>query len=68
MDLEQYTNYLDIITQPIDFGTIKSQLANEMYKTAKQFLDDAELVFKNAYKYNEGNDEWVIIWEGGGGG
>ncbi|ORY11646.1 hypothetical protein BCR34DRAFT_483824, partial [Clohesyomyces aquaticus] len=49
--------YLKIIKKPMDFGTIEKNLSSGQYQTAKDFYNDAQLVFANCYKFNiEGDD------------
>ena len=45
-------DYHQIITQPMDFGTIDRNLRSHKYVSMKKFLEDVELVFNNAYNYN----------------
>ncbi|KAF2267317.1 Bromodomain-containing protein [Lojkania enalia] len=49
--------YLKIIKKPMDFGTIEKNLKEGQYQTAKDFYNDAQLVFANCYKFNPENDE-----------
>ena len=45
-------DYFDIVTVPMDFGTIKKRLVHNFYKDASQFVGDMKLVWDNCYKYN----------------
>ena len=45
-------DYFDIITHPMDFGTIKEKLNNHGYLSMQAFLQDIELVFSNCLLYN----------------
>lgn len=45
-------DYNDIITHPMDLGTIKKKLAHNFYSNVKQFAGDVRLVWDNCYKYN----------------
>ncbi|KAK3596676.1 hypothetical protein CHS0354_038908 [Potamilus streckersoni] len=48
-------NYYKIITNPMDFSSIKHKLRREHfnhYNTVEEFLSDVLLVFKNCYTYN----------------
>ena len=45
-------DYFDIITEPMDFGTIEKNLKHHAYPSMQKFLADIELVFKNCYHYN----------------
>lgn len=45
-------DYPEVITNPMDFSTIKKKLNQSLYTNMKQFKDDIELTFNNCYKYN----------------
>ena len=45
-------DYHDIISQPMDFGTIKKRLHNNFYPSHLAFAEDMRLVWKNCYRYN----------------
>ena len=45
-------DYPQIITKPMDFGTIKSKLKEHKYMNVREFMDDMELVFSNCATYN----------------
>lgn len=45
-------NYFDIITKPMDMGTIKKKLNYNSYNNPQEFIDDMRQVFKNCYQYN----------------
>jgi len=49
-------SYLKIIKKPMDFGTIEKNLKANQYQTAKDFYNDAQLVFQNCYKFNPEGD------------
>ncbi|KAF1852010.1 Bromodomain-containing protein [Cucurbitaria berberidis CBS 394.84] len=49
-------SYLKIIKKPMDFGTIERNLKNGVYQSAKDFHNDAQLVFLNCYKFNPEGD------------
>lgn len=40
-------DYLDIIKQPMDFGTAKTKLQTNQYTKLEDFLADINLVFDN---------------------
>jgi len=48
--------YRDIISDPMDFGTIKSKLMNNEYPSVSQFCKDIELTFSNCFKFNPPGD------------
>ena len=53
--LSQVPNYYRIITNPMDFTTIKCKLARHHfnhYQSVEAFLDDCRLVFRNCLIYN----------------
>lgn len=46
------SDYFDIISNPMDFGTIKENLQHHKYLSMQHFLQDVELVFSNCILYN----------------
>ncbi|KAK3215334.1 hypothetical protein GRF29_19g2908998 [Pseudopithomyces chartarum] len=50
-------SYLKIIKKPMDFGTVKKNLDAGVYQSAKDFYNDAQLVFTNCFKFNPETDE-----------
>ncbi|KAE9592984.1 hypothetical protein Lal_00029154 [Lupinus albus] len=54
-------DYFTIITHPMDFGTVKSRLSKNWYKSPKEFAEDVRLTFRNAMTYNpKGQDVHVM--------
>lgn len=54
-------DYHDIIKQPMDLGTIKSKLSQNLYKSPREFAEDVRLTFFNAMTYNpKGQDVHVM--------
>lgn len=54
-------DYHDIIKQPMDLGTVKSRLAQNFYKSPREFAEDVRLTFRNAMTYNpKGQDVHVM--------
>ncbi|KAL7543718.1 hypothetical protein ACHAXR_013003, partial [Thalassiosira sp. AJA248-18] len=55
--------YNEIITNPMDFGTMKSKVERGKYgegsDAATKFYEDFLLVFDNCYKFNDGHGEVV---------
>jgi hypothetical protein len=51
-DLNAYPDYLTLIKQPMDFGTISDKLSHGVYTTAEDFHTDVKLVFSNCYAFN----------------
>ncbi|MED6168888.1 hypothetical protein PIB30_015946 [Stylosanthes scabra] len=45
-------DYYDIVKKPMDLGTVKSNLAKNVYSTPLEFASDVRLTFKNALQYN----------------
>ena len=45
--------YLDIIKNPMDFGTIKEKLLKNEYNDHIEYCDDVRLVFSNAWTFNK---------------
>ena len=61
VDTIRYTDYLRVVEQPMDLGTIKRQLDSGCYHTPQPFARDMRLVFDNAKKYNPpGTDVHVM--------
>lgn len=54
-------DYFDIIKNPMDLGTIKTQLASGNYETIDDFALDMRLVFKNAKTYNPAGSDVVVM-------
>ena len=55
-------DYHDIVTHPMDFGTIKKRLHNNYYPSHETFAEDMRLVWKNCYRYN--GEEHEISYAG----
>lgn len=50
-------HYFDVVKNPMDLGTIQSNLANNKYENGDEFERDVRLVFTNCYLFNpEGTD------------
>ncbi|KAL8140510.1 hypothetical protein V2J09_006531 [Rumex salicifolius] len=45
-------DYFSIISKPMDLGTVKSKLENNLYTVAEEFKADVRLIFSNAMCYN----------------
>jgi transcription initiation factor TFIID subunit 2 len=45
-------DYLDVIKNPMDFGTIESRLRSGGYNSVDQLEKDVDLVFTNCLTYN----------------
>lgn len=54
-------DYHTIIKHPMDFGTVKTRLNKNWYKSPKEFAEDVRLTFQNAMTYNpKGQDVHVM--------
>jgi hypothetical protein len=51
-------NYFDVITSPMDLGTIRSRLNSSFYQTLTSCFEDIRLVFNNAIYYN-GKESYI---------
>lgn len=57
-------DYHDIIKHPMDFGTIKTRMSQNWYKSPREFAEDVRLVFRNAMTYNpQGQDVHTMAEE-----
>lgn len=45
-------DYFEIVKKPMDLGTVKKKLYNNVYSGPETFLADIELVFSNCRLYN----------------
>ncbi|KAL6199388.1 hypothetical protein ACLB2K_029172 [Fragaria x ananassa] len=52
VDPEELPDYHDVIEHPMDFATVRKQLANGTYSTLEQFESDVFLICSNAMQYN----------------
>ncbi|XP_074279157.1 uncharacterized protein LOC141604629 isoform X2 [Silene latifolia] len=52
VDPEELPDYHEVIENPMDFGTVRSNLDRGRYKTLEQFEDDVYLISSNAMQYN----------------
>ncbi|XP_047449966.1 tyrosine-protein kinase BAZ1B [Mugil cephalus] len=50
---EEAEDYLDIISQPMDFQTMLGKFSQGSYRHTQDFLEDIKLVFSNAEEYNQ---------------
>jgi hypothetical protein len=49
---EQFPQYYNVITHPMDFDTIQKKNLEGLYKTVDQFVKDIELIVNNCLKFN----------------
>jgi hypothetical protein len=54
-------NYLEIVKNPMDLGTVKKKLSENQYRQAKEFVDDLFLVCENAILFNGENSIFGFI-------
>ena len=54
-------DYRSIITRPMDFGTVSSNLQQNNYESPEQFGEHMRLVFRNAITYNQMRDHPVHV-------
>ena len=50
-------DYYDVITRPMDFGTIKYKLNMGNYSCDEEFMSDVCLIFDNCNTYNDSEAE-----------
>ncbi|XP_068173733.1 tyrosine-protein kinase BAZ1B [Antennarius striatus] len=50
---DEAEDYLDIISQPMDFQTMLGKISQGAYRHPQDFLEDMKLVFSNAEEYNQ---------------
>ncbi|XP_034024058.1 tyrosine-protein kinase BAZ1B isoform X2 [Thalassophryne amazonica] len=53
VSVEEAEDYLDIISNPMDFQTMLGKFSQGTYRHAQDFLEDMKLVFCNAEEYNQ---------------
>lgn len=49
----QLPDYFHIVKTPMDFGTVKQKLQDNVYKKPQECINDINLVFSNCYTYNK---------------
>ncbi|CAH2245930.1 ATPase family AAA domain-containing 2B isoform X1 [Pelobates cultripes] len=52
VDIEEVSDYLEVIREPMDLSTIMTKIDKHRYLTAKDFLLDVDLICSNALEYN----------------
>ena len=54
------TDYLDVVKNPMDLGTVKAKLINENYNSYQDVIDDLNLIWANCKLYNlQGSDIYL---------
>ncbi|XP_076611635.1 ATPase family AAA domain-containing protein 2B [Chaetodon auriga] len=56
VDIEEVSDYLEVIRQPMDLSTVMTKIDTYQYLTAKDFLVDVDLICSNALEYNPDKD------------
>uniref|UniRef100_UPI0037E736EF ATPase family AAA domain-containing protein 2B n=1 Tax=Semicossyphus pulcher TaxID=241346 RepID=UPI0037E736EF len=56
VDIEEVSDYLEVIRQPMDLSTVMTKIDTYKYLTAKDFLVDVDLICSNALEYNPDKD------------
>ncbi|KAM9353797.1 ATPase family AAA domain-containing protein 2 [Symphorus nematophorus] len=56
VDLEEVPDYAEVIKKPMDLSTVLSKIDLHQYGTAKEFLEDVDLIWQNALEYNPDRD------------
>eukprot|EP00041_Stephanoeca_diplocostata_P037694 m.1437906 g.1437906 ORF g.1437906 m.1437906 type:complete len:551 (+) comp25088_c0_seq43:493-2145(+) len=59
VDTRDFPDYLEVIENPMDFGTIRAKLAVRSYTDLQHYADDMQLVVNNAKAYNEDNESFM---------
>lgn len=57
VDVEEAPDYYDIIEKPMDLETMMTRIDQHHYVCAKEFLDDIDLICRNALEYNPDRDQ-----------
>ncbi|KAJ3403655.1 nuA3 HAT complex component nto1, partial [Chytridiales sp. JEL 0842] len=58
VDIEEVPDYLDVISNPMDFSTMLKKIANYEYSTIDAFEADVKLICSNATLYNTPDTTW----------
>ncbi|XP_049914619.1 ATPase family AAA domain-containing protein 2B isoform X2 [Epinephelus moara] len=56
VDIEEVSDYLEVIRQPMDLSTVMTKIDTLQYLTVKDFLVDIDLICSNALEYNPDKD------------
>ncbi|KAH9362077.1 hypothetical protein HPB48_002055 [Haemaphysalis longicornis] len=54
-------DYYEVITHPMDMGTVKHRMDNREYDNPGEFARDMRLIFTNCYKYHPSGHELVAM-------
>ena len=58
---DECPDYNEIVTHPMDLGTVNSKLDNGSYKSVAEWKSDVELIWSNSLAYNKTNILMKII-------
>uniref|UniRef100_A0A3Q4AMK7 ATPase family AAA domain-containing protein 2 n=1 Tax=Mola mola TaxID=94237 RepID=A0A3Q4AMK7_MOLML len=61
VDIEEVSDYLEVIRQPMDLSTVMTKIDTHQYLTVKDFLVDIDLICNNALEYNPDKDPGKVI-------
>lgn len=56
VDIDEVSDYLEVIRQPMDLSTAITKIDTHQYLTVKDFLTDIDLICSNALEYNPDKD------------
>lgn len=56
VDIDEVSDYLEVIRQPMDLSTVMTKIDTHKYLTVKDFLADIDLICSNALEYNPDKD------------
>ncbi|KAL2496820.1 Transcription factor GTE4 [Forsythia ovata] len=56
-------DYFEIIKNPMDLGTVKTKLNQNLYKSPVEFAEDVRLTFQNAMTYNPKEQDVYMMAE-----
>ncbi|XP_035000431.1 ATPase family AAA domain-containing protein 2B isoform X2 [Hippoglossus stenolepis] len=56
VDIDEVSDYLEVILQPMDLSTVMTKIDTHKYLTVKEFLGDIDLISSNALEYNPDKD------------
>ncbi|XP_062267496.1 ATPase family AAA domain-containing protein 2B [Platichthys flesus] len=56
VDIDEVSDYLEVIRQPMDLSTVMTKIDTHKYLTVKEFLLDIDLISSNALEYNPDKD------------
>ncbi|KAK2502271.1 hypothetical protein MC885_020053 [Smutsia gigantea] len=56
VDIEEVSDYLEVIKEPMDLSTVITKIDKHNYLTTKDFLKDIDLICSNALEYNPDKD------------